>query len=86
MGKEPPQTTFEYVGPDEGLLLGARNILPCNGGGDWVCTKPEHWIFAGTGMKKGDRILYGGYSHEEMEVEGEKYVIVEFKDVVAKLG
>ena len=28
MGPEPPQTTFEYVGPDEGLLLGARNILP----------------------------------------------------------
>lgn len=67
MGKEPPQTTFDYVGPDEGLLLGARNILPVNGGGDWVCAKPEHWIFAGTGMKKGDRIrgLVGWEFHSD---------------------
>ena len=56
MGPEPAKNPFDYVGPDEGLLLGARNILPVNGGGDWVCAKPEHWIFAGTGMKKGDRI------------------------------
>ena len=31
-------------------------VDPVNGGGDWICTKPDHWIFAGTGMKKGDRI------------------------------
>lgn len=37
-------------------------------------------------LKQGDRILYGGYSHEEIEVDGEEYVIVEYKDVVAKLG
>ena len=36
--------------------MGARNIDPVNGGGDWICAKPDHWIFAGTGMKKGDRI------------------------------
>ena len=36
--------------------MGARSIVPFNGGGDWVCTKPEHWIYEGTGMKKGDRI------------------------------
>ncbi|MBI4622733.1 MAG: twin-arginine translocation signal domain-containing protein [Verrucomicrobia bacterium] len=41
---------------DESLIIGARNIMPINGGGDWVCTKPEHWIFEGTGMKKGDFI------------------------------
>jgi hypothetical protein len=46
----------EVVGPDEGLLMGARNVVPVNGGGDWVCAKPEHWIFENTGMKKGDRI------------------------------
>ena len=34
----------------------ARNIDPVNGGGDWVCLQPEHWIFAGTGMARGDRI------------------------------
>jgi hypothetical protein len=47
---------FPERGPDEGYLMGARNIDPVNGGGDWICVKPEHWIFAGTGMKKGDRI------------------------------
>lgn len=41
---------------DESLIMGARSIVPFNGGGDWVCTKPEHWIFADTGMKKGDAI------------------------------
>jgi hypothetical protein len=47
---------FPHRGPDEGYLVGARNVEPVNGGGDWVCAKPEHWIFEGTGMKKGDRI------------------------------
>ncbi|HUY31963.1 MAG TPA: N,N-dimethylformamidase beta subunit family domain-containing protein [Pirellulales bacterium] len=47
---------FPEHGPDEGLLMGARNIEPVNGGGDWIITKPEHWVFAGTGVKKGDRI------------------------------
>ena len=44
------------VGPDEGLLMGARNVRPVNGGGDWIVALPEHWIFEGTGMKKGDRV------------------------------
>jgi hypothetical protein len=43
-------------GPDEGLLMGAINVIPVNGGGDWICTKPDHWIFEGTGMKQGDAI------------------------------
>ncbi|OWK43498.1 N,N-dimethylformamidase beta subunit family domain-containing protein [Fimbriiglobus ruber] len=43
-------------GPDEALLIGARSVIPFNGSGDWVVTKPDHWIFQGTGMKKGDRI------------------------------
>jgi hypothetical protein len=43
-------------GPDEAMLMGARTVIPFNGSGDWVCAKPEHWVFAGTGMKKGDRI------------------------------
>jgi hypothetical protein len=47
---------FPHRGPDEGYLIGARNVDPVNGGGDWICTKPDHWIFAGTGMKAGDRI------------------------------
>lgn len=37
-------------------------------------------------LQKGDRILYGGYSSEEFEFEGKEYLIVEFKDILAKLG
>ncbi len=55
-GAEKVRENFDRVGPDEGLLLGARNILPVNGGGDWIVTKPEHWMFEGTGMQRGDRI------------------------------
>jgi hypothetical protein len=47
---------FPEHGPDEGLLIGARNVEPVNGGGDWIVAKPDHWMFAGTGMTKGDRI------------------------------
>ncbi len=47
---------FDAVGPDEGLLMGAVNVIPVNGGGDWICAQPEHWIFEGTGMKKDDAI------------------------------
>ncbi len=47
---------FPHRGPDEGYLIGARNVEPVNGGGDWIVEKPEHWIFEGTGMAKGDRV------------------------------
>lgn len=47
---------FPEHGPDEGFLMGVRNIEPVNGGGDWIITKPDHWIFQGTGVKSGDRI------------------------------
>lgn len=36
-------------------------------------------------INKGDKVLYSGYSHEEIEIDNEKYVIVEFKDIIAKL-
>ncbi len=36
-------------------------------------------------LAKGDHVLYGGYSNEEIEVDGEEYVIVEFKDILAKI-
>ena len=47
---------FPERGPDEGFLMGVRNVEPVNGGGDWVIEKPDHWIFEGTGVVKGDRI------------------------------
>ncbi len=52
----PSMTAFPYQSPHEGLLMGARNVPPCTGGADWVCVRPEHWLFAGTGMKRGDGI------------------------------
>ncbi len=36
-------------------------------------------------IKKGDRIIYGGYGSEEIEVDGEKHLIIELKDVIAKI-
>ena len=54
-------------GPNESTLIGAQTVSPFNGSGDWIVTKPEHWLFAGTRMKKGDRIpgLVGWEFHGE---------------------
>jgi len=62
---------FPHHGPDEGLLMGARNIEPINGGGDWTCVRPEHWLFAGTGMSKGESIpgLIGWEYHGQPATE-----------------
>jgi chaperonin GroES len=30
-------------------------------------------------------ILYTGYSSEEMEIDGEKYLILDVKDIIAKI-
>ena len=37
-------------------------------------------------IKAGDTILYGGYSSEEFEQGSKTYVILEFKDVVARIN
>ena len=37
-------------------------------------------------LKVGDRVLYGGYSHEEFELNREDHVLVEFKDILAKIA
>jgi hypothetical protein len=39
---------------DEHLLMGSTSYGV--GLGDWTVTLPEHWLFAGTGMRAGDRI------------------------------
>ena len=36
-------------------------------------------------LKKGDHVIYGGYSNEEIEVDGKKYLLVDYKDVIAKI-
>ena len=65
--REKANGPFPERGPDEGLLMGVRNIRPVNGGGDWIITKPDHWMFEGTGIKKGDRIpgLIGWEFHND---------------------
>ena len=52
---------FEFnMGPDGAQLMGGRLDNRGNhggrGAGDWTCAMPEHWLFEGTGMKKGDSI------------------------------
>lgn len=54
-------------GPDERRIMGVRSVVPFNGGGDWTCRKPAHWVFRNTGMKAGDSIagLVGWEHHGE---------------------
>ena len=51
-----PQPRDAPIGdlPGEENLLGAKSYGV--GFADWTCGLPEHWVFAGTNMKQGDRI------------------------------
>lgn len=43
----------KYRDNEQEILGGAA----CGRGfADWICTEPDHWVYEGTGMKKGDRI------------------------------
>jgi hypothetical protein len=55
-GEEQYMADLPRQAPSEALLMGAQTMSPFNGSGDWIVAKPDHWVFAGTGMKKGDRI------------------------------
>jgi hypothetical protein len=37
-------------------LIGAHSTGVVTGGADWTCVLPDHWLFAGTGMKMGDGV------------------------------
>jgi hypothetical protein len=52
----PEYKKFKHIGPSEGTLIGARNVFPYVGGADWICVDEKHWLYAGTGMRDGDRI------------------------------
>lgn len=60
----PPGGTIEFKSmknlmherPYANELMGAHSTGPVTGGADWTCALPDHWLFAGTGMKKGDGI------------------------------
>jgi hypothetical protein len=47
---------FDLETPNENMLIGARTMYPFNGSADWIVSKADHWIFEGTGMRKGDKI------------------------------
>ncbi len=36
-------------------------------------------------LHQGEKVLYGGYGSEEFEMNGNKFIIIEFKDIVAKI-
>jgi hypothetical protein len=48
--------TLPHERPYANELIGAHSTGPVTGGADWICAAPDHWIFAGTRMKKGDGI------------------------------
>ena len=60
----PPEGTREFDSmsdlaherPYANELMGAHSTGPVTGGADWICTRPDHWIYEGTGMKRGDRV------------------------------
>jgi hypothetical protein len=57
-GRERVVSLFRlpFKSPNENTLIGARSTGDITGGADWVCAAPDHWLFEGTGMKKGDGI------------------------------
>jgi hypothetical protein len=48
--------TLAHERPYANELIGAHSTGPVTGGADWICALPDHWLFAGTDMKKGDSI------------------------------
>jgi len=36
-------------------------------------------------LKEGDHVIYGGYSAEKIEIDGEELVFVEYKDILARV-
>jgi chaperonin GroES len=35
-------------------------------------------------LKEGDHIIYGGYQSDEFEIDGEDFMFIDFKDILAK--
>lgn len=36
-------------------------------------------------LKEGDKVLYGGYNSEKIEINGETHIFIDFKDILAKI-
>jgi hypothetical protein len=56
MGDFVAMKRLAHERPYANELMGAHSTGAVTGGADWVCTRPDHWIHAVTGMKLGDRI------------------------------
>lgn len=48
--------SLEHVRPYGNELMGAHSTGPVTGGADWICTLPDHWLYANTNMKLGEAI------------------------------
>jgi hypothetical protein len=48
--------SLKHEQPYANELIGAHSTGPVTGGADWICSLPEHWIYAETGMKQGESI------------------------------
>ena len=49
-------SSIKHEPPYANELIGAHSTGPVTGGADWTCVLPDHWLFAKTGMKRGDSI------------------------------
>ena len=54
--REKEHGPFPERGPDEGCSSAPATSSRSTAAATGSSSKPDHWIFAGTGMKKGDRI------------------------------
>jgi hypothetical protein len=49
-------STLRHERPYANELVGAHSTGPVTGGADWICSLPDHWIYAQTGMRQGEAI------------------------------
>ena len=63
----PEARRLAQSAPSESSLIGGRTPVPATGSGAWICSAPDHWLFEGTGMRRGDGIhgLVGWEYHGE---------------------
>lgn len=69
---------LQSTAPDERNIMGVRSVVPFNGGGDWTCVLPDHWLFEGTEMKQGESIpgLVGWEHHGEPDPDRKDLQVV----------
>ena len=71
------KTAGGLIIPDTAKEKPLRGTVQAVGNG----TKDEEMV-----LKEGDQVLYGKYAGTELELEGEKYLIMRQSDVLAVVG